>query len=174
MSVTLTHTRGFTLVEMLVSVALFSIVMLASTSALFTVIGANTQTQSINAMMTGTSFSMESMSRLIRTGAGFSCDGGGDCSSGGNRLSFTTQDGQSVTYRLSGTQVVRDMGGVTAPLTGKGVVVTALRFYVLGTPANDGLQPRILIVMRGETADTLHKESFAVQTTVSARRIDLE
>lgn len=166
--------RGFTLIEMLVSVALFSIVMLSATAALFTVIGANAQTQSLNSMMTSTSFSLESMSRLIRTGTNFSCDGGGDCVSGGNRLTFTSQDGQTVTYRLFNGQVLREMGGITAPLSGSSVNITLLRFYVIGTPVGDGLQPRILIVMRGQTVGSAHQEDFAVQTTVSARRIDLE
>lgn len=69
------NNRGFTLVEMLVSVALFAVVMLVSTAVIFSIIGGNKKAQGINAVSNNLNFAIESMVRDIKTGYGYSCYG---------------------------------------------------------------------------------------------------
>lgn len=67
--------RGFTLIEMLVAVALFAVVMLVSTAVIFSIIGGNKKAQGINAVSNNLNFAVESMVRDIKTGYGYSCYG---------------------------------------------------------------------------------------------------
>lgn len=68
-----TNIRGFTLVEMIVSLALFSIVITISVGALLVLIGTNEQLQGEQTVMTNLSFALDSMTREIRTGTEYFC-----------------------------------------------------------------------------------------------------
>jgi prepilin-type N-terminal cleavage/methylation domain-containing protein len=67
------NNRGFTLVEMIVSLALFSVVAVIAIGALLKVIDANNKAQSIQSAVTNINFALESMSRDLRTGTGIQC-----------------------------------------------------------------------------------------------------
>ncbi len=67
--------RGFTLIEMLVAVALFTVVMLIATATIFSIIGGNRKAQAINAVSNNLNFAIESMVRDIKTGYGYTCKG---------------------------------------------------------------------------------------------------
>ena len=73
MSITQTSKRGFTLVEMIVSLAIFSIVVTVSVGALLVLVGTNQQLQGEQSVMTNLSFALDSMTREIRTGSGYYC-----------------------------------------------------------------------------------------------------
>jgi prepilin-type N-terminal cleavage/methylation domain-containing protein len=64
---------GFTLVEMIVSLALFSVVAVIAIGALLKVIDANDKAQSIQSSVTDLNFALESMSRDLRTGTDYTC-----------------------------------------------------------------------------------------------------
>jgi prepilin-type N-terminal cleavage/methylation domain-containing protein len=64
---------GFTLIEMIVSLALFSIVITISIGALLVLIGTNEQLQGEQSVMTNLSFALDSMTREIRTGTEYYC-----------------------------------------------------------------------------------------------------
>jgi prepilin-type N-terminal cleavage/methylation domain-containing protein len=65
--------RGFTLVEMIVSLALFSVVAVIAIGALLKVIDANNKAESIQSAVTNLNFALESMSRDLRTGTSIQC-----------------------------------------------------------------------------------------------------
>lgn len=65
--------HGFTLVEMIVSLAIFSVVAVIAIGALLKVIDANKKAQSIQSSVTNLNFAMESMSRDLRTGTDIQC-----------------------------------------------------------------------------------------------------
>jgi prepilin-type N-terminal cleavage/methylation domain-containing protein len=65
--------RGFTLVEMIVSLAIFAVVAVIAIGALLKVIDANKKAQSITSSVTNLNFALESMSREFRTGKYFTC-----------------------------------------------------------------------------------------------------
>lgn len=71
---------GFTLIEMIVSVAIFSIVATITVGALLILISTNQQLQTEQNIMTNLSFALDSMTREIRTGTNYHCserDSGG-------------------------------------------------------------------------------------------------
>lgn len=96
------HTRGFTLIEMLVSVAIFSVVMVMALGALLSLSTASRKTQALKSAVDNLSFGIESMSRSMRTGYNFHCGSisGGDCATGGNTFVFTAFNGVVTYYRL--------------------------------------------------------------------------
>ena len=65
--------KGFTLIEMLVSVAIFTIVMVIALGALLSLSEADRKAQTINAAVNNLSFAIDSMSRLLRTGLNYHC-----------------------------------------------------------------------------------------------------
>ena len=60
--------EGFTLIEMVVSLAIFSVVAVIALGALIRIISANQKAQAIQAAVTNVNFALESMSREIRVG----------------------------------------------------------------------------------------------------------
>lgn len=65
--------RGFTLIEMIVSLAIFSLVATVSVGALLVLVASNQQLQGEQSVMTNLSFALDSMSREIRTGTNYVC-----------------------------------------------------------------------------------------------------
>jgi len=65
--------RGFTLVEMIVSLALFSVVATVSLGALIKIVSANKKAQTLHATITNLNFALETMSREMRVGAKYDC-----------------------------------------------------------------------------------------------------
>ncbi|MEN9649802.1 MAG: hypothetical protein RL094_769 [Candidatus Parcubacteria bacterium] len=68
-----TAQKGFTLIEMLVSVGLFAVVMTISLGVIMSVIDGNKKSQAINSVSNNLSFAIESMVRDIKTGYEYRC-----------------------------------------------------------------------------------------------------
>lgn len=71
------HTRGtagFSLIEMIVSLGIFSIIVTTAVGALLVLISANQRLQGEQSVMTNLSFALDSMTREIRTGYNYYCD----------------------------------------------------------------------------------------------------
>jgi prepilin-type N-terminal cleavage/methylation domain-containing protein len=95
---------GFSLIELLVSIALFSVVITMSVGTMIVLLDANAKAQNMNVLMTNLSFALNSMSREIRTGFSYHCDYSAveaaiptpietnDCPDGGTRLSVVETD----------------------------------------------------------------------------------
>jgi prepilin-type N-terminal cleavage/methylation domain-containing protein len=64
---------GFTLIEMIVSLALFSVVVTIAVGALLVLISSNQRLQNEQSVMTNLSFALDSMTREIRTGSNYYC-----------------------------------------------------------------------------------------------------
>jgi len=85
---------GFTLIEMIVSLGLFSIVITISVGALLVLIATNEQLQAEQSVMTNLSFALDSMTREIRTGTNYYCASRPNYSSGGVEAIFDDGDSQ--------------------------------------------------------------------------------
>jgi len=66
--------KGFTLVEMLVSVAIFAVVMTVALGSLLAMSESDRKAQTLKSVINNLNFSLDSMSRAIRTGTTYSCD----------------------------------------------------------------------------------------------------
>ncbi|MEY3784194.1 MAG: hypothetical protein RLZZ230_516 [Candidatus Parcubacteria bacterium] len=91
-----TKQQGFTLVEMIVSLGVFSIVITMAVGALLVMIASNGQLQAEQSVMTNLSFALDSMTREIRTGTNYYCDSAGSYSVGGPNNIF--KDGNHHDY----------------------------------------------------------------------------
>lgn len=192
---------GFTLIEMLVSVGIFTVVMVVALGGLLAVTEADRRAQSIKTITNNLSFALEGMARSIRTGVDYSCGTwtqGQDCGtstsgSPGTLFTFTNADGQRVGYRYAACSgigcIQRNVQGGAAgawePITSPEVVIESLEFYLHGSSRNDQFQPRLTISVRGfmpisggaTASDECGNEgvvcsTFDIQTTVTQRLYD--
>ncbi|HMO77929.1 MAG TPA: type II secretion system protein [Candidatus Paceibacterota bacterium] len=72
-SQTYSQRQGFTLIEMIVSLGIFSIVVTTAVGAMLILISTNRQLQSEQSVMTNLSFALDTMTREIRTGYNYYC-----------------------------------------------------------------------------------------------------
>lgn len=176
---------GFTLIEMMVAVAIFSMVMVVSSGAIFGIVRANQKASTLLSVLDNINFALESMSRNIRFGYDYHCTDLGDLASprdcpypaGGETFAYYDPiEGETILYRLSGGAIERlAEGGDYIPITAPGAVITRLSFFVEGAENQSVTQPKVKILLEGyagERPDT--RSSFSVQTTVSQRLIMLE
>lgn len=179
---------GFTLVELLVSVGIFSVVMLIAVGALLTMAEANRKAQALKSVMDNLNFAVESMSRGIRVGTTYHCGVGGlltvpqNCTGGSDYFAFESAHGDAlqgsdqVVYRFNNAAIERsiDGGGIFTPVTASEVVIEDLDFYVTGAASGDSLQPKVVITIRGYAGVTVRSRSeFSIQTTVTQRLLDI-
>lgn len=152
--------RGFTLIEMLVSIALFAVVVTTSMGTLLVLIDANAKSQSIQISINNLSFALDAMTRQIRTGYDYRCgatqasittgtapgtvqSGTVDCADGGQAIAFTdTRTGARVAYAYNPTsQTIQrkiDLGasrGNWEDMTGSNLRISEMEFVVRGAPA---------------------------------------
>lgn len=65
--------KGFSLIEMIVSLGVFSIVVTIAVGALLVIISTNKQLQTEQSVMSNLAFAMDSMTREMRTGYSYAC-----------------------------------------------------------------------------------------------------
>ncbi len=201
LSINVKARRAFTLIEMMVSVTIFSIVVMVGVGALLSLVEANKRAEAINSVMNNLNFAVESMSRSIRVGTTYHCETSSlppgnpgvlssaqDCASGGGLLLAFEKSGgdhsnvsDQWVYRLNGTQIERstDAGTTWIAITAPEVSIDKFQFYVIGSYPTTGsgadtLQPRVLIVIHG-TANVPHSTptTFQLQAAVTQRLLDL-
>ncbi len=151
--------RAFTLIELMVSLTVFSIVMLVSIGTTLIMIDANAKAQTVYAAATNLSFALDSMTRDIRTGFHYYCFDASDCLSelreelseddpyrdcrgtvGENALSFKREsDSRQVAYRhntANNSIEYIDVGSGSNTwerLTAQEIVIEELEFIVYGS-----------------------------------------
>lgn len=172
--------KGFTLVEMIVSIGLFTIVLFISSSAFLSVLNADRKSRSTRIAMDSLNISLEDMVRRIKTGSTYNCGGTilsmgtADCPLGGTSLVFTDQNGIRTAYRLEGTTIKRQVGalGIELPAVAPEITINKLLFIVGGSLASDSLQPYVTILIDGATTGKTPSH-FNMQTTVTSRAYDI-
>ena len=186
------------MIEMMVSTAIFTVVMVIALGALLAMSESDRKAQTLKAVINNLNFSLDSMSRAVRTGSGYHCgsSSGGDCTAppGGTSFYFTNADGGGVAYRLenavtdpnasvvcgqpvlSGCLARSTDGGTTwAAVTAPEVIITNLSFYLLGSGAGgaDATQPKLTILLSGYVQVTgTRQTAFNLETSVTQRLYD--
>lgn len=192
---------GFSLIELLVSLTIFTIVITMATGTLLVLLDANAKAQNIQAVINSVTFALDSMSREIRTASGYGCRQSNnppapdnvsftaDCTSGGNYLTII-ESGDSLTagltdarisyyyddtyYGTYGALLRRLSDEAWYPLTPETVRITDMEFIVTGSTAGNALQPTVTIFVEGEAGELNNVSStFSMQTSVTQRLIDL-
>lgn len=182
------HQCGFSLVEMLVAVALFTVVMVISTSSLLALVDANRKAQALQSVMNNLNTAVDGMVRSIRMGSNYHCGNIGlytdtrNCA-GDALLAFEPFGGNTGSgadqwvYWFDGTTLYKsENGGSTRfALTAPEVRIDEVKFYVLGAGAGDQTQPKVVITMRGTAGIEKIKTqtTFNIQATATQRALDL-
>lgn len=84
-----TPSFGFTLVEMIVSLGVFSVVVTTAVGAILVLISTNQQLQAEQSVMTNLAFALDTMTREMRTGFNYYCDQRANYAAGGPNNIFT-------------------------------------------------------------------------------------
>lgn len=182
-----TNQRGYSLLELIVSLGLFSVVMLVVLAAYITLISLDRQARASNQLAASLSFATESMARSIRTGTRYSCNGVADqnCNApGGASFSFLNSQGEVIGYRVKSDgsigqcslsylgQTCLDANAIA--LTDPRISITSLRFIVRGVGSSDVYQPYVTISIAGTmTTDAGETADFSIQTGATQRFIDI-
>ena len=188
--------KGFTLIEVLVSVSIFAMVMLIATGSVFSIVAANKKTHAIKSVMTNLNFALESMMREIRLGSRYACgqsiplDTAADCQSGASVFRFkanrdvgnsdapgaynTDDIYDQIEYSILNGQIIKKVydasGNTNFAITAAEVHVTSLMFYVTGAMTVG--QPKVVITVQGYSGSNDTQSQFDIETTVSQRAID--
>ncbi|MDP3052943.1 MAG: prepilin-type N-terminal cleavage/methylation domain-containing protein [bacterium] len=162
------HGKGFTIVELLVAMSLFTIFIVIASGSFVRALRTQRAIVSLIAANDNASLSIEQIAREIRTGTGFSLSA--------NDLNFINAYNINVTYRLN-TQtnaIERGEEGTNfKPITATNVKINSLNFHLLGQLAGDGYPPRITVSLSvSPNIPTIQNISTSFQTTVSARNLD--
>jgi len=196
------NNRGFTLVEMIVAVALFAIVMVVCVAALLALVNANRKAQALESVMNNLNIALDGIVRNARMGSNY--DGSGacagntdsspkDCTSGSTVFSFepygsTHKHPDGSTYMdppwvysfakdSNGVgRIYKSENGQTAiPITAPEVSIDDMEFYVVGTTPGDTAQPKVLIVIKGTAGvpGSRAQTTFHIQATAVQRVLDL-
>ncbi len=186
---------------MMVAMGVFSVLMVLILGSVFSVSHANFKAQTVKTIVNNLNFSLDMMSRSIRTGIDYHCGTTGnlaipqDCPSGASYLAFTLGDGRAAAYcyyedpdpanfrvKQLRRQIASDPSGLSTdcaaavflPLTTHEITLTDLRFFVVGTTPSDTIQPKVTVVMRGYMpVQGDERSSFNLQTSITQRIYDI-
>jgi type II secretion system protein J len=164
---------GFTLIEMLVSIALFSIVVTIAMGSIFTIIDASRKSQTLTLVMNNLNFALEIMTRDIKTADPKTLV----TENSGDVLSMKDQDGDIIRYRYStndsNIEKSVNSNGYYTIISDK-VVVEKFHFQVLDQATAGGAQPRVVLIVNGYAQITERiRSDFNIQTTVSPRGLNI-
>lgn len=172
--------RGFTLIEMLVSVALFSIVLTVTLGSIMTIADSNKKARSLMSVTNNLNFAVDSMVRSFKSGdspgkvgecfSTFEVDyaetGSGDMEAQKRNVEYCFDDEEGRIYKRIGD------AATGTPLTSSDVKIDYLQFDVSNT--GPGSQPLLTIRMSG-TVKVSEKisSSFSIHTNVSQRKLNI-
>lgn len=171
--------KGFSLVEMLVAIAIFMIVVTTTLGAFLKMVDINKKVQSVRNAMDNANLAMETMMRNIRLGYDYEGD-----SNGSNTITFKDQfNGQPVTYKLVETgdsrssqlgRMVRVIGTDEVAITSPDLDINNLEFKVLYPSVVDGQQAHVKILVNGVTIlpKNEHNFDFSFQSLATQRLYD--
>lgn len=168
-------TTGFTLVEMMVAVAVFSVVMTVAAGALLGVIDANRKAQAIQTAINNVNFALESISKDMRMGSDYRCIDSSwnpiGCALAGNvGVTYLSSKNQQVSYLFENPKIERKIGSNSPEdLTAPEVEITDMVFYVLRDDSTKK-QPRVILTLNGKAGTKISIQTdFSLQTTISQR-----
>lgn len=174
--------KGFTLLEMMVSMGVFVIAVFLSVGSLLALTNAQKKALVLQSTQDNLRFALETAARDIRTGDFYYCGSNvsdvpqipsrKDCSSGGPSLTFKNVSGNTITYQARNNRIQKKDGAIDfQPLTSGDIVIEYLTFYVIGSSDTDNFHPRVTIVAKGVSGSGSTRSALNLQTTVSQRTI---
>ncbi len=172
--------KGFTLIELMVSVVAFAIVFATVTGVLVTSIRYQKYNLMHNRLINETGYAMEYMSRSLRMAVK---DVAGNCvGTAGKSYKVLSGKVQFLNYRGECESFSWDMGTnqivvntpslVNVPLTSTGFQVINFALNVFGD-SSDTLQPRVVLYLELKGKSLPTNPVIKMETTVSQRNLDI-
>ena len=170
--------RGFTLIELIISVGLFAIISTLAAGGYLITIAAARHAEVETAAVDNLSFAFETMMRIVRTGSGYLCNGSTNPCNPGSTFTVTGADGNTYVFAASGGAITEQ---ITAPpasvqpataITDPAVAVSAFNIYMIGAGASDG-QTHVTFVITGiiNNVDIGKQIPFTLETGATTRTI---
>ncbi|MFA6416340.1 MAG: prepilin-type N-terminal cleavage/methylation domain-containing protein [Candidatus Paceibacterota bacterium] len=157
-----TAKKGFTLVEVMVSVSIFLIVAFVVTSVFITALGAYRKSKQISLLVDNVNYAMERMVLNLREGTGY------NITNGGSDIAFMSSEGISMGYKLSGSNKIQECkNSECIDLTEQSIGIEKLSFEQSESDA--GLPPVVRINALGKITTSTFSTSINLQTTVAQR-----
>lgn len=181
--------RGFTLVEILITVAILTSVFSIVSSLFFSAVQSQRRSLALQDLLKEVSYAMEYMSRQLRmaqkSDAGVPCTGLPlkNYATTSNSIKFRSyQDtGECLEFSLIADRlkVTKEMGGLPLLedfLTSENIIMESFNVVVIGDDEEDpNTQPKITISLKarakGEKQES--RPEIQIQTTVSQRNLDI-
>lgn len=153
--------RGFTLVELVVAIAVFATVVTVVSSIFVSSVGSQRKNINNQDVLDNARYVLETMGRAIRQSDIVTGDGPALA------LTITHPTKDLVTYTLENNQIKESGKSISS----SNVSVQSLNFVVKGNDSGDGLQPRVTIsISLKNTQSAPGVESTAnLQTTITPR-----
>jgi prepilin-type N-terminal cleavage/methylation domain-containing protein len=194
--------KGFTLIEMLVTVGLFTIIITIAVGGFTDAIRTQREVSSLISAQSNVSLTLEQITRQVRTGYLF-CTAPGNIQPvvAGNTngadvdcgctlaspsdptgawvcsgLDFYDAGGDHIVYQSQDGALMESINGMAPQsVTGDTVVVKNLQFQLFGQTEDDHWPPRVTIsigIAPSSTDTAVSNDVVNLETTVSAREID--
>jgi prepilin-type N-terminal cleavage/methylation domain-containing protein len=164
--------RGFTIVELLVSIAIFALVTSVGVTVFLRSLRAQRSVVALISANDNASLAIEAIARELRRGRGF------QTSLSGTELSFVNAEQRNIDYRYDGSDGVkaimrRENSGAWYPVTAKNIVVEEARFLVQDDFGGRPILPRITMAIKLGTKDRdILDVTTEIHTTVSSRGLN--
>lgn len=184
---------GFTLIELMVAISIFTMIMLVAMGSLFTMLDSAKGARALRLAMDNVNFAMESMTRSIRMGTNYNCsstdlnnlnsysNSNSNSTCQNSKISFKPQTlpppapepTSKIAYGLGvgayNKSIVRCNGISCTPITSPDVKIEELKFVVNGSSPTDNKQASVYIIVKGTVTVKKIDHSFAIQTMASQR-----
>ncbi len=158
--------KGLTLVELLMSAAIFSILILSATGIFVKIMNVQKKALAIQEVQDNISYTMEMISKEIRMMSEITTK-----NTALDTLSFKNSKEKDIVYSLIDGQLMRKEGiEDSQTITSSNVTVSDLTFYVNNWDTTSGPQPMVTINLVMEISDgNFGKAQARLQTTLSGR-----
>ena len=165
--------RGFTLIELMVSLTLFIVVMTISMGSIVSIYDNARKARTMRAAMANLNLALESMSKEMRYGKDFDCElniSGLQSCEGHDQVRFTASTGDAIDYMFEDQTLKKRIPASSfIPVTAPEIIIDDMTFYVRGNPANDNLQPKVILIIKGHVGEGKSRTDFGIQTMISQR-----
>jgi len=174
--------KGFTLIELIVSMAIFLIVMVTIIELFAAGIKAQKKSLALQTLSDSASYAIEYMSRTIRmakkdltgtyisSGCNFENPSYPDLS----RIRFLNYERDDQWFILDNGQIKEKKNDAEfTALTSDNFQVSKLSFKLSGECQADDFQPRVTIIMEIKTRE-IEPQTLNIQTTISQRDLDVK
>jgi prepilin-type N-terminal cleavage/methylation domain-containing protein len=165
---------GFTLVELLVSIFIFSVIMLAVGSAFVSALNVQRRAFNVQQVLENASYVIDTMLKEVRVSQILPAvpDSCATTTPAYEELTVEHPDFGTIRYYMSEGNVMRENAGDSLQLNSNTVVFTNFKFCISGTNLPDAKQSRVTFFASMKSTKTTLQELIDIQTTLSPRYLN--